>query len=485
MPDNTALIALGLPIIKDRSEQALAIIRGRHIEDPKLYEALVILAEQVGLVTRSISPITRVLAERVAVSVLLEPPYDFDYVLTGTTIRLSWVRPSISGILLYEIRFGAVNWDSSDFVVRTASTSVDVNPFTGLVGTYRIKSINDQGIYSELEDTVVVNVIPPGPTIINASVIDNNILLAWTDPIIGSFNIEFYSIYRDGVFQGTTRSTFLSFFEVVSGTYKYGIVPVDIANNVGSVSEVELVVNQPPDYVLQDEHVSSLNGVLVNGLRRAGPSILVCVAFQNWQVHFTSRFWLDPEDQVTAGYPIYIQPAELTASYEEIVDYEVVLSNVIAVVRYNTEMITAGDCDVFTYLSWSSDNVTYTPFTPGASQFIPTMRYLKVRLEFESENDKVLMRLFNLTMSLSVKRENDGGEAPALVTDVDGSVVYFTKAFKDVESITATVLSPTEPFTVIVDFVDIPNPTFFKVYVFDTTGNRVSKTIEWKARGVV
>lgn len=96
-----------------------------------------------------------------------------------------------------------------------------------------------------------------------------------------------------------------------------------------------------------------------------------------------------------------------------------------------------------------------------------------------------LIRISNFQISLNVKREVDSGDVAALSTDVSGTAVLFNKAFKDIDSITCTVDSVTEPFTVIYNFVDIPNPTGFSVFVFDTTGNRVSKTVSWKARGIV
>jgi hypothetical protein len=96
-----------------------------------------------------------------------------------------------------------------------------------------------------------------------------------------------------------------------------------------------------------------------------------------------------------------------------------------------------------------------------------------------------LIRLTNFTISLNVKREVDSGDVNALSSDSGGTQVNFNKDFKDIDSITCTVDSVTEPFIVIYDFTDIPNPTGFKVYVFDTTGNRVSKLVSWKARGIV
>jgi hypothetical protein len=485
------LEALGLPIIKDRSDQALAIIRGRHISDPKLYEALVILAEQMAMITQAISPITKAIARQTPISTIPEPPFFASYVLTGTTVRLSWMRPPMeTGNILYEVRFGGDSgnssnaaWDLADFVIRTTSTTVDLIPFTGLRGVYRIKTINSVGVYSDLHYVVVVNVIRPGLVTINSSVIDNNILLSWNDPEIGSFNIEFYSLYKDNVFKGTTKGTFISFFEVISGTYKYTIIPVDIADNVGEASEVLITVNQPPDYALQDSKLSDLDGTRWQVGLIPGPKLLASWAPQTWEQHFMTRAWINIKAQQNAGYPIYIQPTAINGYYEEIVDYGTVFSNIIASITWQTNQI-FGDTDTNIRMAHSIDGVTWTPLVEGASQFIPEMRYLYFHIDFIGSDDKSLMELFNLRISLDVKRENDGGDLVAIGTDVGGTKVFFNKPFKDIESITATA-DAIEPLTVIYDFVDIPDPKFFYVYVLDSTGNRVTYLVSWKARGIV
>lgn len=64
-----------------------------------------------------------------------------------------------------------------------------------------------------------------------------------------------------------------------------------------------------------------------------------------------------------------------------------------------------------------------------------------------------------------------------------GTVVTFSVAFVDVQSITVTPATTTAVIAVY-DFNDVPNPTSFKVLLFDTAGNRVSGNFSWSARGV-
>lgn len=481
-------IELADAIVNDRMDTAKSLIRGLNIEDPKLYECLMMIMSQMSEVTLALYPITETLSARVVARQTLLPPINLRYDLTPTTIRLSWDRPDIGGILHYEVRYGGLDWEHAQYVIRTPSTTIDVPPFKGESGLYRVKTLNDIGEYSDADVSVVVLVVFPGPVLITGQVIDNNVLLQWSPSVLrGSFVVDYYEIKREETVQGIVKGTFISYFEVVAGLYTYTITPVDIAGNRGMDASIELQINQPPDYVLQDERVSGLDGTRFNVLKTPGPALLCNIPSpQTWQEHFVTRTWLDPEDQVTAGYPIYIQPGSINGWYEEIFDFGVVLSNVIVTVRFNTEMVTAeGTMATVCKLAFSDDGITYTDYIIGTSQFVESLRFLKLRFEFTASDDKTLMRLFNLMVNIAVKRENDGGEALADMNDALGTQVYFNKDFKDVESVTATVKSPQEPFTVVVDFQDVPNPEGFKVFVLDTSGARVTKVIEWKARGVV
>lgn len=481
-------IELADAIVADRMQTAKSLIRGLQIEDPKLYECLMMIMGQMSEVTLALYPITETLSARVVQRAVLVPPINLTHELTLTTIRLRWDRPDISGILQYEVRFGGTDWDHAQYVIRTPSTTIDVPPFKGESGLYRVKTLNDIGDYSDGEATTTVLVVFPGPVLIIGQVIDNNVLLQWTASLlVGSFATDYYEIKRGNEIIGIVKGTFTSYFEVVAGLYTYTITAIDIAGNYGLGASIELLINQPPDYVLQDERSSAFDGTKFNVLKTPGPALLCNVPSpQTWQQHFVVRTWLDPQDQVSAGYPIYIQPANTLGWYEEIFDFGVVLSNVITTVRFNTEMITVeGTMLTVVRMAFSDDGVNYTSFINGTSQFVPSLRFLKLRLEFTASDDKVLMRVFNLLVNLAVKRENDGGETIANAGDALGTQVNFNKAFKDVESVTATVKSPQEPFTVVVDFQDVPNPTGFKVFVLDTSGARVTKVIEWKARGVV
>lgn len=440
------------------------------------------LQDRLGIVETDLYPLIRQATEIEEVAAAVVAPPIFTSSFTLLTVRFNW--SAVVGAVQYEVRKGT-DWDTAFLEFRSSSLQADIDAL--LIGShnYLIKSINSAGAYSPDSTACEVIVPPLGPISISKQVIDNNVLLNWNAPT-SVFRILYYEVFKDTELIGLVDSTFFMRFENVAGVYVYKIVALDTAGNRSAPSEIAVEVQSPPDYALTDQRTSSLNGTRVNVLLMPGPKLLANVAPETWEFHFFSRSWLDPQDQIDDGFPIYIQPAALTGSYEEIIDYGTVITNVIATISFNFQILTPPETmGVVVKMAASDDGVTYSAFGLGSSQFLPSVRFLKFRLEFTGSSEAALAEIFNVVISLNVKRENDGGELDALSSDVGGTTVLFNKDFKDVESITATVKSVTEPYTAIIDFVDIPDPDGFKVYVFDTTGNRVSKTIEWKARGIV
>jgi hypothetical protein len=95
-----------------------------------------------------------------------------------------------------------------------------------------------------------------------------------------------------------------------------------------------------------------------------------------------------------------------------------------------------------------------------------------------------LSYVFNLQARLDVKEITDSGEVQANASDPNGTPVTFNKTFRDVRAITVSLKNPTSNYIVTFDFQDVPNPTGFKVYVWNTSGTRVSATVNWIVRGV-
>lgn len=460
-----------------------ALIQGIQLKDPRLYQILQELNRGMLYLQQEVFPLVLEAQKPPPTIPVLDPPLTFTHEFTPITVRLFWSEvPDAFG---YEVREGT-DWDTSNFVFRNNSVQADIPPLPVGTHVFLIKTINSAGVYSDTARAQNITIPPLGSITIDKQVIDNNVLLRWTAPT-SIFRILHYEVKKEDSILGLVDATFFSIFENVAGFFTYSVTPIDVAGNRGPTAEVTVEVLSPPDYALQDTRVSDLNGTRINVLKDLGkPSLFACIDVHTWAEHFERRFWNTIQDQINAGYPIYIQPTALTGSYTEIIDYGVVIHNTIVTTTWNQTNWTPGnEVQVNVKMAVSNDGISYTTPTYGASQYFGELRYLQLTLEFTAPNDAALIELYNLTLSLNVKRENDGGEINALASDVGGTTVYFTKEFRDVESITCTTKSVTEPYVVIFDFVDIPNPTFFKVFVFDTTGNRVTKVVDWKARGIV
>jgi hypothetical protein len=117
--------------------------------------------------------------------------------------------------------------------------------------------------------------------------------------------------------------------------------------------------------------------------------------------------------------------------------------------------------------------------------YIPfTGELLKTVIVPGAAASRSLIRFYNLRIRLDVKKAVDSGNVDIVATG--GTAVLFNKAFKDIDSITLTVLDNSVAITAMYDFVDIPNPTGFTIYIFNAAGVETSGfTVSWKARGII
>ena len=153
---------------------------------------------------------------------------------------------------------------------------------------------------------------------------------------------------------------------------------------------------------------------------------------------------------------------------------------IVATAAANTFTVTASAS------ATTSGNVNWVKWTSyaGLSEIFATQfRYFRVRYDFASSGNNDLMLLTGLNVRLDSKLRNDAGSGTANSGDTGGTTVNFNVAFVDVQSISVTPLSTTGVIAVY-DFVDAPNPTSFKVLLFNTSGTRVSGGFSWSARGV-
>lgn len=312
-----------------------------------------------------------------------------------------------------------------------------------------------------------------------AQVIDNNVMLRWTGTR-GSLPIERYAIRKGEQEADSVEGTFSTIFETDSGTYVYTVVPIDTAGNEGAGDSRSVFVNQPPDFVLQNQFASDFSGSGTNTYVEGGALVLP-VANETWEYHFTSNNWDSPQDQIDAGFPIYSQPSPQTGTYTDTYDCGTVIPSSRIDVAASTDVI-AGDPELSVTIEVrASTGDSWETFEAGQARVYATnFRYVRVTVEVTTDDGTDLLRLRSLQTVVSTKLKSDQG---TVTVSSNPTAVDFNTQFIDVDSIVATLKGTTSGQSVIYDFVDAPNPTGFELYVFDENGNPTTGTVSWQARG--
>lgn len=473
--------------IERKTAQYEQLLNGLQKVDPRLYDVLKLISRDVVGLLNVVDPIQATVQRmETAQSAVPLGPSLFTYAIGKLAISFLWSSDDID-VRYYELRKGAT-WETADFVLRTPSLTAAIAPITAGDHTYLLKTLSATLTECELESSLIVHVDAPSTPSVTTQVVDNNVLIYWTEPA-ADFAIDFYKIYKDGIQFAEVSGTFLAKFEIVSGDYLYGVEAVDIAGNVGPRGTSSATVRQPPDYNLLDTRVIDWSlGTKTNCYVENGKLVACVDLSEQFQVHFSSKGWASPQDQIDAvpSYARYIQENLLTGSYSEDHDYGTVLTNCIVNYNYVKEIFSGTNDVTITMKTYYKVNIGdgWTGPLTGMSQFIGSFRYLRTVMEFSAGDADSMIAVSSFEIRLDVKREVDSGYVNALAADGAGTVVNFNKTFKDIDGIECTTDS-VSPITVIVDFTDAPNPTSFKVLCYDSGGRRVDQLVYWIARGIV
>jgi len=427
-----------------------------------------------------------------AASVVITPsppnPVSPSAMFDGSDVKLTWPVPTGGNyqVARYEVRYGTT-WAGG-----TSVGFVDVTTFRALAAwsgsrTWWVGAIDISGQMSTPASIEVVVTVPSAPTIV-AEVIDNNVLLRWTDAV-QTLPLKNYELRRGDVFStatviGTVQARFATIFESVAGFYKYWVVGVDSAGNYGTEQSITTIVSAPPDFVFYDQTESTFTGTKTNCLIVPETGKLLACVFtaEVYQDHFTTRSWDQPQDQIDAGYPIYVEPSQTTGKYEETIDYGTVIPSTMVSVSVGSTTI-AGAVTITPTISVKK--LVGDPWIDYAGvwqAFATDFQYVKITLDFTSSGGNDLITVDTLTIRLDVKIKNDSGIVTANAGDSGGTTVNFNVAFIDIRSITGTPQGTT-PVTWVIDFTDVPDPTSFKILVFDLSGTRVTRDVRWEASG--
>jgi hypothetical protein len=407
----------------------------------------------------------------------------------GENFTLSWTE--VAGSLatsVYEVRYGTTSstWATAASLGTVKGTTFSTQANWGGTRRFFVAAIDLNGTTgaSNYFDAIVTLPIQP---VITQQVIDNNVLLQWTDST-QTLPIVYYELRKGTTWAGATvigtkQGKFTSVFETTSGTYVYWLAGIDSAGNYGTPGSISAQVNQPPDYVLKLNVDSTFSGTKTN-LTALGVGLLASVnTTETWQSHFTSRGWNTPQDQINAGYPFFAMPSATTGQYYEDINYGTVLAGT-KVAATLTSNVIAGATTITPSISVKKlVTDAWTVYAGVSSVFATDFQYARIQYDFANAGGDDLLQITGLNIRLDSKIRNDSGNGTANAADSGGTVVNFNVSFVDVDSIALTPLATTA-ITAVYDFVDVPNPTSFKVLLFNSSGTRVSGAFSWSARGV-
>lgn len=407
---------------------------------------------------------------------------------TSDGIVLSWAASATPNLKQYEVRLGAV-WSTATPVGKSLTTRLLVPAVATGNTTWLVKAIDDSGRESVNAAAIVLSVSAPTAPTVTAQVIDNNVLLFWTASV-GTQAIQTYEVRRGATWAtaaviGTKTGLFTNVFETNAGTYTYWVAAIDIGGNYGAPASTTTTVSAPPDYVLKASVDSIFGGTKSNAILELGKIVMPVNTTETFAQHFTARAWSTPQDQVNAGYPIYAQPAGTSGYYEEIVDYGTQLAACKVTASFAGTVL-AGVVTPSCTITVAQDAgfTTGVQTFAGATQAYGTnFRYAKVRITATGAGGANLYRLDSLNIRLDVKLKNDAG---TVTWNGNPATAAFNLPFIDVSAINLTVMGSTGSIVAVTDFVDVPNPTTFKVYLFNSTTGAPPTgpiTVAWSAKG--
>ena len=305
--------------------------------------------------------------------------------IDSENLILTWTESTgLYAIDNYEISYGTT-YSGSTPLTTTKGTTYRLKVLWGGVRRFWIAARDVAGNLGT-ENSVDVTILEPTAAVsLTSEVIDNNVLLKWSEPSTHTLPIDYYKVYKGDIFSSATLvgqvgGTFQTFFEIVAATYTYWIVPYDKAGNDGPESGVSAIVSQPPDFELLDDQILDLSaGISLNAYISDGIMYAPINDGDTFEDHFNNNGWTTLQDQIDDLYPYLIQPTPDYAYWQGSVDYGTVIAGTLVDVSY-LRVDYVGSLTMTCELSYSLDEITWTTVT-GFSAYLTNFQYLRVRLE--------------------------------------------------------------------------------------------------------
>ena len=374
-----------------------------------------------------------------------------DTSLTSAEVLLAWDDVTTAfGVAYYQI-----SYNSTTVNIKSNSVSLPANWIGSRTFTV---TVHDNIGNSSAGFSKAITKLAPNPiTNLRAQVIDNNVLLYWDLPSRTTLPLS-HALLKKGASWATATTIgrkdggFTSLQETQAGTYQYWVAVVDTDDNESEPTSIAVQVAEPPDFIFHGEFTSDFSATKSSALQEDHYLVMPVNLTETFQEHFDDNSWSTPQDQIDAGYPIYIQPANGTGYYEEVFDFGTELASSKITVNYAGTVV-AGTPHVDFTISYSEDGVSYINLTGVTEAFATNFRYIKIKVTVTEDDGLGIYKLTYLNVRLDAKQRSDSGSVSCVSTDTDGTLVNFNKEFIDVTSINISA-SGTTPLTTVYDFQD-------------------------------
>ena len=365
------------------------------------------------------------------------------FTLDGPDVVLSWPDGQGSfAVADYSLSYGAA-FESSTFIATTKGSSIKVRAGWGGARRFWLQARDVAGNVGAPIFVDVSITLPGAVTNITPEVVQQNALLRWTAPAAGSLPIDHYNVkrgpsYAAAVLLGSWSGTFAAIVESQTGNVTYWIEAVDTAGNVGEPENVSAQILLPPDYALvineqllagTCDHSTELDG--------AGVVLLPTNPGETWTQHFSSRSWTKIQDQIDAGFPIFVQPEASSGSWEKVYDYGEVIENTTIRASF-TQRAVVGNPSLVCKLAYSTNGTSWVEQSAVTSLFGPAFRYVRVRFEVASPG---LLELSAIFLRLDRAKIRESGQVTS--SAAGGVQVTFNNRFLDLEDVKLSIQGTT------------------------------------------
>lgn len=332
--------------------------------------------------------------------------------------------------------------------------------------------------------------LPPSMPVLKTKVQDNNVELRY-EAVEGDLPIKKY-IVKSGKYFKTAEikgnksgdATFSTWYESSKGLYTYWVVAVDIAGNVSKPASDVINVSQPPGHELIakfDEREQGWTGTKTNCIVMDNKLIISANLNETWG-SYSNNGYPTMRNEIRAGFPAFLHPNPIVASYEKIIDYGTTLDSCLINIFFSPFDKIGTTSNTF-FISYSKDGVKWADGEVNKNQiFAVDFRYFKMRFDFRLPGGNDLIILDTIKVTLDKKLITKSGRAQAFKNDIGGTKVKFNFPFIDVRTISLTA-EGTSATQNNFSFIDSVNPQHFLARFYDSQGNRVDTPFSWTATG--